>query len=194
MADSRTTPSTPTPLARAAERARDLASWTPLRPAGDPLLAGAGPLRLPRALDLRLRRWAIEGYPEESCGVLVGRETPAGTRVRRALRLGNVSPERRVDRYVLDPEGLVRADTAARASGLEIVGFWHTHPDHPARPSRTDLDAAWEAYTYLILSVDGAGATRATAWRLEDGAFHEQAIVLEPATRGGYGAIREALR
>jgi proteasome lid subunit RPN8/RPN11 len=166
----------------------------PAVPASLPHSGDRAPLRLPRTLDLRLRRWAIEGYPEESCGVLVGREAPDGTRVRRALRLTNVSPERRVDRYVLDPEGFVRADAAARAGGLEIVGFWHTHPDHPPRPSRTDLDAAWEAYTYLILSVDGAGATRATAWRLTEGAFREQAVVLEPAGRTARDTAREARR
>jgi len=151
----------------------------------------SGPLRLAAAHDFRLRRWAIEGYPEECCGVLVGRDTPRATRVHRVVRVENVSPERRCDRYVLDPDGLLQADVAARAERLDIVGFWHTHPDHPPRPSRTDLDAAWEGYSYLIIAVDGANATRATAWRLHEGSFQEQAVVLEPA-RTGHELTQEA--
>ena len=71
------------------------------------------------------------------------------------------------------------ADKAARADGLEIVGIWHSHPDHPARPSITDLDAAWEGYSYLIIQVrrDGPGDFR--SWRVADERFREERVIFE---------------
>ena len=68
------------------------------------------------------------------------------------------------------------ADFEARGDGLEIVGIWHTHPDHPARPSETDSSAAWQGYTYLILSVGRQGVADVTAWRLVEGSFVEQLV------------------
>ena len=145
------------------------------------------PLLLADDLAEKLKVWARAGYPEESCGLLVGTHTAHATVVQQALRVANVSLERRNDRYVLDPEGFLRADAEARARGLDIVGLWHTHPDHPARPSRTDLDAAWEGYSYVIVSVDALGATEIGAWRLHAETFHEQPIEIaleaEPWTK-----------
>ena len=126
-----------------------------------------------------LARWARAGYPEERCGVLVGRELAEAIVAHRAIVVANVSAERKHDRYVLDPDGFLRADVEARAAGHEVVGFWHTHPDHPARPSRTDLEAAWEGYVYVIVAVNAAWATELRAWRLHGEEFLEQAIEIE---------------
>ncbi len=139
--------------------------------------AGAvSPLRVHRGWRQRLRGFAIRGYPLEVCGLLVGRVTRRGAHVLRITRSRNLARDRAQDRYVLDPQHFFTVDDAARAAGHEIVGIWHTHPDHPALPSSTDHGAAWEGYSYLIVSVNSRGVEDARAWRLVDGAFVEQPI------------------
>jgi proteasome lid subunit RPN8/RPN11 len=136
------------------------------------------PLRLPPALREQLNRWAADGHPYEICGLLVGAAAPDGTAVSRITRARNLAIDRSRDRYTLDPEHFLAVDSVARADGLEIVGVWHTHPDHPPRPSTTDLVAAWETFSYLILSVARDGVRDAAAWRLAaNGGFVEQPIL-----------------
>ncbi len=137
------------------------------------------PLRLPPALRGQLERWASEGHPHEVCGLLVGRRNGTATSVARITRGRNLALERLRDRYTLDPEHFLAVDSVARREGLEVVGAWHTHPDHPARPSTTDRERAWESFSYLILSVTRSGVEDATAWRLAGGVFLEQPIVTE---------------
>ena len=76
----------------------------------------------------------------------------------------------------MDPAEHLRADIAAQRDGLEVVGVWHTHPDHPALPSATDLEAAWEGYTYVILSVRQGIVADIKAWTLEGTAFARRPI------------------
>ena len=144
-------------------------------------IAGRAPwaVQLSAAQRRELERAAGRGYPQEVCGLLVGREGPRGTAVLRVTQARNLAGERRADRYRLDPDDFLVTDRAARDDGLEIVGVWHTHPDHPARPSRTDREAAWEGWSYLILSVDAGQVSELTAWRLEGGSFVRQPIQIE---------------
>ena len=139
------------------------------------------PLQLSTSLREELTALACRGYPQEVCGLLVGRETGRGAVVEQITRAANLATERLADRYLLDPQDYLRADTCAQRDGLEIVGVWHTHPDRPARPSATDLAAAWAGYTYLILSVRREGLTEIRAWTLEGNAFTERPI--EEVTR-----------
>jgi len=140
-------------------------------------LAGlAPPLRLPAPVLDELKRVARAGYPHEVCGLLIGRENGTFIGVDRITQAANLSTDRLADRYTLDPDDFLAADTAARRDGLGIVGIWHTHPDHPPRPSRTDLEAAWEGYTYVILSVGRKGVADTRAWRLAGAQFIEQSI------------------
>jgi proteasome lid subunit RPN8/RPN11 len=134
------------------------------------------PLRLPRGRRAELESLAREGYPHEVCGLLVGRSGPGGTSVDRVTLAPNLAGDRRADRYVLDPDAFLAADRAARRDGLDVVGVWHTHPDHPARPSTTDREAAWPGYSYLILAVREDGVADVTAWQLEGTSFVEQPI------------------
>lgn len=115
-------------------------------------------------------------YPHEACGLLVGRDTPEVTVVERSEPARNLAVDRLTDRYLLDPDDFYAADHAARRDGLDIVGVWHTHPDHPARPSPTDLEAAWPGYSYLIVSVAARGVVARRAWRLDGDKFIEQEI------------------
>ena len=116
-----------------------------------------------------LRHLAAAAYPLEGCGVLVGAVGVDGSvSVRSVSGAANLSPRGR-DRYELDPLAIVRAERAAREAGLEVVGFWHSHPDHPAVPSRLDTERAWADYLYVIVSTSPGGSFEVQAWRLPAG-------------------------
>jgi len=135
-------------------------------------------LILSPGLRSRLERWAGCGYPAESCGLLIGRWRDGRTGVSGVTRARNVNLERDPDRYEVAPQDLLCADVRARAAGLEIVGVWHTHPDHPARPSETDRASAWDRWSYLIISVSRDGVRDLRSFRMCSGQFEEE--VIEP--------------
>src|SRR5262249_47089577 len=93
---------------------------------------------------------ADDAYPDEGCGSLVGHLSGGRADTLAVTRARNLNAERSRDRYVLDPADIVEADREARARGWDIVGFWHSHPDHPAQPSQFDTDHAWVDYVYVI--------------------------------------------
>jgi len=134
-------------------------------------------LRVPRELRVALGKAAERGYPHEVCGLLIGRHGADAIHVERLAAADNLRRDRPRDRYTLDPRAFLEADRAARREGLDVVGVWHSHPDHPAEPSKTDLEEAWEGLAYVIVSVrrEGAGAIR--SWRLADSSFTEQTIL-----------------
>lgn len=119
---------------------------------------------------------AAAGHPHEVCGLLIGRTGDGRVETVRVTSARNLNVERAHDRFELDPADWLAADKGARAEGLEIVGIWHTHPDHPAEPSATDLEAAWEGYSYLIIGTTAAGAAELRSWRLVGDLFVEEAI------------------
>lgn len=132
------------------------------------------PLRLASAQREQLSRWVDSGYPDEVCGILVGRTTEQAVEVIRVTQARNLETDRTRDRFRLAPEDWLAVEQAARGDGLEVVGIWHSHPDHPPLPSRTDLAAAWEGYAYLIASVGPEGARKWRSWQLVEGVFVEQ--------------------
>lgn len=134
-------------------------------------------LHLPPALRRSLEAWVRARYPHEACGLLLGRTDGGDVYAEVVTRARNLNIERPRDRYELDPEDFLRADERARCEGSEIVGVWHTHPDHPARPSETDLAQAWERWSYLIVSVNGSGVGEVRAWRLNGERFVEEGIL-----------------
>jgi len=131
-------------------------------------------LRLPTDLRRTLETWAHEGYPNERCGLLLGHVTDLVSEVREVVLARNVNVSRVRDRFELDPEDFIKADARARAEGMEIVGVWHTHPDHPARPSQIDRESAWSGWSYVILSVGSGGVNGVRAWRLDGTEFVEE--------------------
>ena len=133
-------------------------------------------ISLPAPLRDELATMAIDGYPCETCGVLVGACAGGEVRIEKVFQARNLNTERARDRYELDPDDLMSADLAAREAGLEIVGFWHTHPDHPACPSETDRRAAWDGYSYIILSVSAARVEDLRSWRLNGEGFVEERV------------------
>jgi proteasome lid subunit RPN8/RPN11 len=120
---------------------------------------------------------AVEvGYPLETCGLLIGQVKEEIVDVTEAAQARNLNYERPGDRYELDPKATLTADRAARERGLAIVGVWHSHPDHPAQPSETDRTAAWEGWSYIILSVTRDGVQDVRSWRLNGEQFEEEEI------------------
>ena len=137
-------------------------------------------LTIPARLLNRLTATASRGYPHEVCGLLLGGSHEGSVRVERLRDARNLATDRLRDRYTLDPGDFLAADTEALRAGLEIVGIWHTHPDHPARPSETDRARAWSGYSYMILSVRAGIVADMTAWELVDERFVEQQVVEVP--------------
>ena len=128
---------------------------------------------------------ARSGYPYEICGVLVGGLDGAVPRVRRVVPVTNRETERPAVRYQIAPEDLIAVQRAARAEGLDIVGYYHSHPDHPARPSETDRRIAAEGLSdgvvHVVVGVAGGRETEATAWVFRDAvqAFDEEPFDIE---------------
>jgi proteasome lid subunit RPN8/RPN11 len=127
-------------------------------------------------MTLRLRAQETEqihahlsrAYPEEGCGVLLGRDRGDAREVARAVPIQNQREDSKGKRYLIAPEQFLAAEREARDTGLDVVGFFHSHPDHPARPSGFDLEHAWPFYSYMIVSVEHGQATDMRAWRLAE--------------------------
>lgn len=123
-------------------------------------------LRLSASLVDEIRREGERAYPAECCGVLAG--YPGEVKeVRKLVPMTN----RRTDdphRYLIAPDDLRRIEAKLRASGLEVLGCYHSHPDHPAAPSAFDTEQAWPWYSYIIVRVDRARAAELTSWVLAD--------------------------
>ncbi len=139
-------------------------------------------LKIPQSALDELRRHGEETYPNECCGVLVGRQEGGARRVSAIARCGNTRSDSPQDRYNIDPKELVRIQREARERGEDVVGFYHSHPDHPARWSATDLaEAHWTGCSYVITSIEGGLAGRTCAFVLagrgeEDKCFLDEEI------------------
>jgi proteasome lid subunit RPN8/RPN11 len=115
-----------------------------------------------------LRRHGEETYPHECCGVMLGRFADDGSKaVSRIARCGNTREDSPHNRYHIDPKELVRIQREGRERGEDIVGFYHSHPDHPAQWSSTDLaEAHWFGCSYLITSVEKGVAAITNSFEL----------------------------
>ncbi len=111
---------------------------------------------------------AREDYPHECCGLLVGRVEGERRLVESVRRARNLNVERAHDRFELDPQDYLRVDRELRGTGLEIVGFYHSHPDHPARPSQYDAERAFPSYSYIIISVEKGTPVQARSWVFDE--------------------------
>ena len=139
-------------------------------------------------VDAGIRRHGRDAYPHECCGALIG----SGRVVTEALALPNATAEGPRRRFLVRPVDYRAAERRAADQGGELLGFYHSHPDGPARPSRYDLDHAWPAFAYVIVAVAARGPGALTSWRLRDdrSKFDEEAVVVEnraSAPRDGAG-------
>lgn len=122
-------------------------------------------MKITKAAFDSLRAHGAEGYPNEICGILVG---PRGERrATEARRARNIVVDRARDRYEIDPRDHIRIQREADNAGQDIVGYYHTHPDHPAQASRFDTERAWAGYVYLIVAVENGSPAAANAFVAE---------------------------
>lgn len=137
-----------------------------------------------------IRAHAAATYPNECCGALLGEATlDEETRVFETLPLANTTEEGPRRRFLVSAADYRVAEARAHHTGTEIVGFYHSHPDHPARPSAYDLDHAWPNLSYVIVSVSEGRARDVRSWRLRDdrSSFVEETLRIHATTRTDYG-------
>ena len=129
------------------------------------------PIYLARELAKRICEEAMQAYPHECCGALLGRDHASNSPSRQivdVLPLGNRENEASRNRFAVSPEDVVEAEQRARAQSLDVVGWYHSHPDYPARPSETDRENALPWYSYVIVSVVNGQMEDLRSWRLND--------------------------
>ena len=110
-------------------------------------------IRLPERAIAEIEAHGSESYRDEACGVIYGHLTSGGKDVVRVSRMTNSRTDERHRRFVVTPDDYRRAEAEASRTGLDLLGFYHSHPDHPAYPSRYDLEHAFPFFSYLILAV-----------------------------------------
>jgi proteasome lid subunit RPN8/RPN11 len=115
-------------------------------------------------VDQAIRAHGQETYPHECCGALLGR----GDHVTGIVALPNTTEEGPRRRFLVRPSDYREAERRAGELGVELRGFYHSHPDHPARPSQYDLDHAWPTFAYVIVAVASGVAGDMTVWHLKD--------------------------
>jgi proteasome lid subunit RPN8/RPN11 len=121
----------------------------------------------------QIEREGMEAYPNECCGAMLGRDfvVPSGT-TRRVLKLkkltNSFSAEERYHRFSLDARELMQLEKEAGELKLMVLGFYHSHPDAPARPSEYDRQHAWPFYSYAIVSIEKGKAKDLTSWQLDE--------------------------
>ena len=133
-------------------------------------------LMLQSEADMDIRRHGRESYPEECCGALIGRDGS----VVEAMRLPNLMGEEARRQFLVGPVEYQVAEKRATEMGGKLMGFYHSHPDHPARPSQNDLEQAWPTFLYVILAVQNGKPGTMTSWRLREdrSAFDEQTVAV----------------
>jgi proteasome lid subunit RPN8/RPN11 len=126
-----------------------------------------------------IERHGESGYPNEICGIMLGNEQDGRKTLRELLPVENrFEAEEQYHRFLITPEEMFKAEKRARAAGFSVVGFYHSHPDHPAIASEYDRDHAWPWYSYIIVSVREGSAREMRSWTLRDdrSAFDEEQI------------------
>lgn len=127
------------------------------------------------AVAAAIRAHGVEAYPNECCGAMYGRDHV----VLEVLKLPNTTEEGPRRRFLVRPQDYREAERRASELGLDLLGFYHSHPDHPARPSQYDLDHAWPFFSYVIVSVRAGVSQDMTSWLLQDdrAAFSEESLI-----------------
>jgi proteasome lid subunit RPN8/RPN11 len=125
------------------------------------------PLRISEALAGRIRAHGVETYPHECCGAILGSDD-AEREVRDLMPLQNRRDDSPRNRFEVTPEDVRLAEKTAAEKKLELIGWYHSHPDAPARPSEFDREHAWPWYSYIIVSVQKGEPKDMNSWRLQD--------------------------
>lgn len=126
------------------------------------------PLKIREALLQKIHAHGIETYPHECCGALLGNDGERSREIIDLLPLANRRDDSPRNRFELTPDDVRRAEKTAADKHLDLLGWYHSHPDAPARPSEFDRDHAWPWYSYVIVSVLKGELRDTTSWRLRD--------------------------
>jgi proteasome lid subunit RPN8/RPN11 len=145
---------------------------------------GSRVLRLSQAQLEAIRRHGARDYPNECCGVLLGKAQGAHKEVWEVVPLKNLRQDPKLaqeilpvedtvseterNRFLIDPREQLRVEKDARARGLEVLGYYHSHPDRSAQPSVYDREHAWPSYSYVIMSVEAGKPGELTCWTLSE--------------------------
>lgn len=123
---------------------------------------------------------ALHAYNDECCGFLFGAENEKGDRViSAAMAVHNSSGENKTRRFVISPQDYLKAEQHALQRGLDLIGIYHSHPDHPAIPSEHDRVAAQPWFSYIIISVDKTGVRDTRSWRLNEQSVFEEEFLTD---------------
>ncbi|MBI3753686.1 MAG: M67 family metallopeptidase [Deltaproteobacteria bacterium] len=139
-------------------------------------------LSFPQNIYNEIINHAKETYPYEACGALAGKQKQGSGRVPSGRGQGsrtekdvlkfysmeNINKDRANDRYEINPKELLKIEKEAKANGLQVIGFYHSHPDHPDRPSALDKERAWPLYSYVIIAVHNGRDVSVKSWTFED--------------------------
>ena len=141
-------------------------------------------MRISDDLVAKIRSHGEHTYPEECCGILLGSGAGDVAIVQDVVEIDNSQDENRRRRFFVTPEQYRKSEELADSRGLVLLGFYHTHPDHPAAPSDFDLNHALPWFTYVIMSVVRGQGGDVTAWLLRDdrSQFDQTTFVVERAT------------
>ena len=125
-------------------------------------------IRLSDENRIEIRKHAARDYPHECCGAMLGTVQDGVKNVASLWPLENTHDEGHERRYLISADSMFKVEKHARESGQSVLGFYHSHPDHPARPSDYDRDWAWPWYSYIIVSVERGTPVEMTCWTLEE--------------------------
>ena len=125
-----------------------------------------------------IRDYGARDYPNETCGAMLGVDGADGREVRALFPLTNRRDDSPRNRFSITADDFRAAERAAKDQGLELVGWYHSHPDHPARPSDYDREHAWPWDSYVIVSVAAGEPREMASWQLagDRSAFHPEEI------------------
>lgn len=135
-----------------------------------------------------IRRHGERDYPYECCGLLIGRLADGGKIVTETYPISNAREEdAKRNRFLIRPDELMRGEKHARAKALDVVGFYHSHPDDRAVPSQYDLEHAWPTYSYIVVAVKKGRADSLLSWEMEAdrSRFNEEILSVPPAPARG---------
>jgi proteasome lid subunit RPN8/RPN11 len=142
-------------------------------------------IEIPAEALAQIGRHARETYPEECCGALVGKAAGENASIERVEALVNRSAQERSRRYVVSPEDYGRVERGAEKEGLTLLGFYHSHPDHPPVPSEFDREHALPSFHYIVMAVPGGEPGEARSWTLSEdrGVFEGEELVSDGLRR-----------
>ncbi|MDH4227749.1 MAG: M67 family metallopeptidase [Deltaproteobacteria bacterium] len=125
-------------------------------------------LKFKKSVYEEIRRVSEAAYPHECCGALIGKFSEDGSATAvSSVSLTNMNTTRANDRYEVNPAELLKVEKDVKREGLDVIGFFHSHPDHPSKPSQFDRDRGWPEYHYTIVSVESGAVADIKNWKIE---------------------------